>query len=650
MVTPNMDNYSDRAMGGGMNSIAQGVANRNERESGLDALNSMNAAAPAHRGPGFNDPYSRPHYNNDAASYSSSSGLPLAATAGTPGTATPDFASRYSAQDIHLDNYPPHPAMSHPSYHDSPYQNSSLNYNPAVSQASVNPHDIADDGDDGFMPEPHRRSFIPGKQRSNERVGPAAASGAAAGGAAGMLGGVFGKKAKSGPDVSYDALGGSQEGASAAEKSEWLSRQTKRSNKMRWTIGIIIAIVVVLAIVGGVVGGILGSRSGGSGSGSGSSGGSGSPASSTWNTASGDLAANGDLSKDSAEIKALMNNDNLHKVFPAIDYTPWGSQYPLCEKYPPSPNNVTRDMAVLSQLTNTVRLYGIDCNQTEMVLHSIERLELTDMKLWLGVWIDTNQTTNDRQMKHMYQLLTDYKDHSIFKGVIIGNEALFRAGESKAESQQELADFLDDARAQFKENGWDLPIATSDLGDNWNSVLVSHVDFVMANIHPFFAGVNVDEAAGWTWSFWQNHNVPLTAGSPNVGQIISETGWPSGGGTDCGGETGDCAPGQSGAVASVENMNIFMEDWVCQAIDNGTDYFWYVQLTRSALDHSTDMPCRFSAFDEPWKVAYNEPGKEWEDKWGLMDPARELKDGLKIPDCGGKTVVGVDFSKSGQAK
>jgi hypothetical protein len=48
--------------------------------------------------------------------------------------------------------------------------------------------------------------------------------------------------------------------------------------------------------------------------------------------------------------------------------------------------------------------------------------------------------------------------------------------------------------------------------------------------------------------------------------------------------------------------------------------------------------CRFEAFDEPWKVIYNTPGQEWEDKWGLMDPARKLKPGLKIPDCGGKTV------------
>jgi hypothetical protein len=47
---------------------------------------------------------------------------------------------------------------------------------------------------------------------------------------------------------------------------------------------------------------------------------------------------------------------------------------------------------------------------------------------------------------------------------------------------------------------------------------------------------------------------------------------------------------------------------------------------------------RFEAFDEPWKIIYDTPGKNWEDKWGLMDQARNLKPGLKIPDCSGKTI------------
>jgi exo-beta-1,3-glucanase (GH17 family) len=165
--------------------------------------------------------------------------------------------------------------------------------------------------------------------------------------------------------------------------------------------------------------------------------------------------------------------------------------------------------------------------------------------------------------------------------------------------------------------GINLPVASSDLGDDWTTALASEVDYVMANIHPFFAGVTAEVAANWTWDFWQNNDVPYaTEASNSPKSLISETGWPSGGGTDCGGAT-SCT---QGSVAGIDEMNAFMDNWVCQALANGTDYFW------------------FEAFDEPWKIMYNEDGKEWEDKWGLMDVNRNLKDGLVIPDCGGKTV------------
>ena len=54
----------------------------------------------------------------------------------------------------------------------------------------------------------------------------------------------------------------------------------------------------------------------------------------------------------------------------------------------------------------------------------------------------------------------------------------------------------------------------------------------------------------------------------------------------------------------------------------------------------TDQRCRFEAFDEPWKVIFNDAktGDFWEPHWGLMDANRKLKDGVKIPDCGGKTI------------
>lgn len=507
---------------------------------------------------------------------SNSSGLPLAAGAATPGSMTPGAASDLrssgvSGRSIPLEDYPTgHAAPGGlAAYHDSPYQTSSV-FHSQMNDANINPHNIADDGDDGFMPDPRRRSMLTmGRQSSNQVPGPTGAGAAPMGGVNGVLGGLMGRKQKaqvaSGSYNAVEQTRGTGNGLgppSRAEKSEWLSRQTKGNNKMRWVVGFAIGTVVVLAIIGGIVGGVLGSKnSSSSGSGNNS------------NTAAGDTAANGDLGSNSPEIQALMNNPNLHKVFPGIDYTPWGTQYPLCMTYPPSQNNVTRDMAVLSQLTNAVRLYGTDCNQTEMTLHAIDRLGLQDMKLWLGVWIDTNQTTTDRQFAQMYKILEETTDHSIFKGAIIGNEALYRAGVDKASSEASLIQILTDVKSNFTAKGWNIPVATSDLGDNWNGQLVDVVDMVMANIHPFFAGVTAEVAAGWTWDFWQQHDVVLTQGT-NKQQIISETGWPSAGGTDCGGTTGDCAAGQSGSIAGITEMNTFMDNFVCQAMANGTDYFW----------------------------------------------------------------------------
>lgn len=47
---------------------------------------------------------------------------------------------------------------------------------------------------------------------------------------------------------------------------------------------------------------------------------------------------------------------------------------------------------------------------------------------------------------------------------------------------------------------------------------------------------------------------------------------------------------------------------------------------------------RFEAFDEPWKHQFDTATDKWESKWGLMDENRNVKDGLVIPDCGGRSV------------
>jgi exo-beta-1,3-glucanase (GH17 family) len=521
-------------------------------------------------------------------------------------------AGMYSSNNsLHSMNSPPQSA----NFSDNPYNRySTVPMSNAHTMGQINPNELADDDDWGMGPETpqaKRRSFVPGFGASrdgsrNGSPGSSIAGGVAGAGAGAAVAGALASRDGSGK---YNAVSNVNGAASAngsgshigshpellAEKSEWLKRDHAKRKKRMWIAIAIIAVILLGAILGGVLGALLNKGGGHDGQ--------------HGSVSAGDVASDNknDLNKDSDEIKKLMNNANLHKVFPGMDYTPLNAQSPGCDKVPPSQNNITRDVAVMSQLTNAIRLYGTDCNQTQMVIHAIQRLEV-DMKIWLGVWLDDNNSTNKRQIAQTWDILDDY-GCDYFKGIIIGNEVLYR----KDLTATQLIDQITVFRQNITSHKCDLPVAMADLGDNWTADMAQKVDIVMSNVHPFFSGTPADQSAAWTWNFWQNNDVALTANDKNIKQVIAEVGWPSGGGTNCGGAA-TCA---EGSVAGIDEMNRFMEDWVCPSLKNQTEYFW------------------FSAFDEPWKIQYNEKGKEWEDKWGLMDVDRNLKSGVKIPDCDG---------------
>ncbi|KAF2139167.1 glycoside hydrolase family 17 protein [Aplosporella prunicola CBS 121167] len=603
-----MDNFGESTAGGGITDIALGVANDHARESGLRALhetsdwghggsNSHPGSYPADESPyPFHPAHDRGHLH-PADSYGSQA--PLA------GGAAIASGANYSDRSLPMDQYPP--------------QHSPEYSRPVTAFGAIDPNEIEDDGDDGFPAESDqkRKTLLGGFGKSSKSASRDALAVGGAGAAAGAgVGAGAGAAAASGAFSNFNSGDGSGNygpvpGGNSTEynhgieneKSEWLAQEKSGNKKLKWIVGTILAVLVVAAIVGGVIGGILGSRN--------------KDSSSSSSSPKDDDDDSNDLNKDSASIKALMNDSNLHRVFPGMDYTPWGAQYPDCHKWPPSQNNITKDIAILSQLTPAVRLYGTDCNQTEMVLHAIDRLEITDVKVWLGVWLGSNDTTNTRQISQLWDILDKHGDDP-FAGVIVGNEVLYRKDLKAAE----LSKILGNVKSNLTDKNLDLPLATSDLGDNWTADLAREVDIIMANIHPFFAGVRAEQAASWTWTFWQGNDVPVTQGMTGKRHVISETGWPSGGGNDCGtgSDTDECKSGE-GSVAGITEMNTFMEDWVCEALSNGTEYFW------------------FETFDEPWKVVYNTDSQKWEDKWGLMDQARRLKKGVKIPDCGGATAT-----------
>jgi exo-beta-1,3-glucanase (GH17 family) len=482
------------------------------------------------------------------ASYGSTE--PLALGAIPSGAQTPQYSD--SSYHGYRDRTPSPSRLAAP-YVDSPSGMHSRSHDDVNHMAFVDPNAIVDDGDDGLgfsHPRRNSRGNLPfNKSKSSLNALPIAGAAAGAAGAEAFHN-------RGGAGGAYEPTPGAGFIDPSVEKnSGWIRDQKKSSTKWKKFLFIGLGVAIILGIIGGVVGGILNSRKSIS-------------TKSSGQTAQQDDGS-GDLTKNSPEIKALLNNPNLHKVFSGFAYTPFAAQYPECLTYPPSQNNVTRDMAMMSQLTNVVRLYGTDCNQTEMVLHSIDALGLTDMKIWLGVWLGNNDTTNTRQVNQMWQIL-EKSGTKYMKGVVVGNEVLYRQDLTPTQ----LGTYLSTTKANMTKNGYNLTVATSDLGDNWTADLAKEVDVVMSNIHPFFGGVNINQAAAWTWNFWQSHDVPVTAGMTGKKQIISEFGWPSAGGNDCGTLTTACPDATSGAVANIANMNTLMNTWVCQALANGTDYFW----------------------------------------------------------------------------
>ncbi|KAL0474826.1 endo-beta-1,3-glucanase [Neurospora intermedia] len=623
-ITPGADDFSNAAAGG-VTGIALTVADQTARESGLNALNGPaypqeydqqptpgQFQSQQNPGPNARDasnyfqaqmPYASPYAQNSGPPSLQSSSQALNAAqyapgAGTPGQTSPSRSPRQGPGTTGI-------------YTDDPFLSYGRPQPPGLGV--VDPLAALDDDDDdglNYHRKSKRNSILSLGNGSNKSAG-AVAGTAVAGG---VIGGLASRN-ESGNVSGYTPIKNNVQMTDAihaaspykpgfvAEKPGWNSTGKSRSRGKKWrlaailTLGLLVAAAIVLGIVFGVV-----LKRGGEDKKQGDS-------------AADDMQNNGDLDINSSEIQALMNNPGLHKVFPGIDYTPLNSQYPDCIHNPPSQNNITRDIAVLSQMTNTVRLYGTDCNQTEMVIHALKQLKLDNtIKIWLGVWQDGNTTTNDRQLSQMWTILDSYGD-KWFKGLIVANEILFR----KEMTLASLSTLLSDVRTNLTSRGMKLPVATSDLGDNWDESLAKVSDYIMANIHPFFGGVNAKDAAAWTTTFWKDHAGTFMK-SDKSKNIISETGWPSQGGSDCYPDTKSTnCPGR--AVAGITELNQFMSDWVCQALANGTEYFW------------------FEAFDEPWKIRFNTKDQQWEDHWGLMDVDRNLKKGIKIPDCGGKTVA-----------
>jgi exo-beta-1,3-glucanase (GH17 family) len=288
----------------------------------------------------------------------------------------------------------------------------------------------------------------------------------------------------------------------------------------------------------------------------------------------------------------------IHSFY-GIGYTPLNTQFPWCGA---SLANITEDIKILSQMTSRLRLYGQDCQQADMVLQAIKLLNVK-MTVVITVWIDANDTTYQRQYNSAITTLTNYGKDGNIEAVCIGNEVLFRKDIQPQVLWQRMSDFRNTLKQLNLPN---IKVVTSDLGSNISPAMVQATDQVWANVHPFFAGVVIDQASNWTFNYFNQTDVipalPKQA-------ILSEVGWPTANGTN------------QGAVASIPNLQKFLDTWLCEANRRQIPYYF------------------FEAFDEPWKII---TGSDMETHWGMMTVNRDLK--ITIPNCPVPGITAYNFS------
>ncbi|KAJ6532031.1 glycoside hydrolase family 17 protein [Mycena capillaripes] len=318
-------------------------------------------------------------------------------------------------------------------------------------------------------------------------------------------------------------------------------------------------------------------------------------------------------SSSNSDPSSFAKNTALVQSFYGIAYTPEGSQLPDCGN---SLDDVITDIQLLSQLTTRIRLYGADCNQTELVLEAITQTKV-DMTVWLGNYAiaTDNGAAYDRQRDAIKAAIQKYGVAHV-GGLTVGNEFILNYLDANNATDPNgsvgntgagiLIGDIDDTRSMMGDLSLsNITIGTSDAGSYFNNLVLEAVDYGMANVHPWFADSKVEDAAGWTADFFSETDLKAAAAVENAPQMyIAETGWPTG--------SSDAASATNGASAASEaNLQIFLDTFVCQANKNGTKYFF------------------FEYFDEKWK---DEEFGGVEGHWGLFYRNRTLK-GITIPTC-----------------
>ena len=200
------------------------------------------------------------------------------------------------------------------------------------------------------------------------------------------------------------------------------------------------------------------------------------------------------------------------------------------------------------------------------------------MKTLVGAWLSDNKEDNEKEIEGLIQLAKE----GCVDIAAVGNEVLYR----NDLTLDELLGYIWRVREALP----NIPIGYVDAYYEFSRhpQLVDASDVILANCYPYWEGCHIDGALNHMKNMYGQ--AAHAAGGKKV--IITETGWPSEGGS------------LKGAFSSEENA---------------MKYFINTQVWASKANIETFY---FSSFDESWKTGDEGDVGAY---WGLWDKNEQLK-------------------------
>lgn len=235
---------------------------------------------------------------------------------------------------------------------------------------------------------------------------------------------------------------------------------------------------------------------------------------------------------------------------------------------------VERRVKILKPYSNWVRSFScIEGNE-----HIPKIAKKYGMKTLVGAWLSNDLELNEREIESLIALAK--------KGLVdvaaVGNEVMYR----KDLSEEQLLEYI----KRVKDALPNIPVGYVDAYYEFSHRpnITDICDVILTNCYPYWEGCPIEYSIAHMQSMYES--------AKNAGNgkrvIITETGWPSEGGS------------LKGAIATPENaMRYFIEtqNW---SNSNGIENFY------------------FASFDESWKVG---PEGDVGAYWGLWDKNENIK-------------------------